>query len=157
MKLKGKLGFSEVNTRWRMTLVANPQACTGCRICETVCSLSKTEDICPEMARIIIDREPFEGRFLPKICHQCSIPFCLNACPVFAITISDETGAVIIDDEKCTGCGLCEKACPYGMIIMGRNDKKAFKCDLCGGEPRCVELCPSNSLGIAYFGGVILK
>ncbi|MFA5096856.1 MAG: 4Fe-4S binding protein, partial [Candidatus Omnitrophota bacterium] len=36
--------------------------------------------------------------------------------------------------EKCTGCSLCVKACPFGAIKIA--DKKAVidlnKCNLCG-------------------------
>jgi Fe-S-cluster-containing hydrogenase component 2 len=152
MKLMMNSGFSEINTRTRQSLVANPLACTGCRTCEVICSLIKTGHICPEIARLHIDRDPFEGRFVPNVCHQCSIPYCLNACPVDAIGITEKFGVVIIDSEKCTGCGLCQKACPYGMIILEEEQKKGFKCDLCGGNPQCVKACPMNALGIAYFG-----
>ena len=146
-------GLSEINTRMRQSLVANPLACTGCRICETACSLTNTGKIFPEMARIYINRDPFEGRFVPNVCHQCSTPFCLNACPTDAIGISQKNGIVVIDKEKCVGCKSCQKACPYGMIIFEEEQKKSVKCDLCGGDPQCVKLCPAHALAIAYFGG----
>ncbi|NVM19063.1 MAG: electron transfer flavoprotein subunit alpha [Candidatus Lokiarchaeota archaeon] len=44
-----------------------------------------------------------------------------------------------VDKEKCTGCGLCEKACPFGAIIL--VDKIAVigdECTLCGA---CVDKC----------------
>jgi Fe-S-cluster-containing hydrogenase component 2 len=36
-------------------------------------------------------------------------------------------------------------ACPFGQIIVGPRGK-AEKCDLCLGEPTCVEFCPSGAL-----------
>lgn len=151
MKLMTNLAFTAMNTRLRQSLVANPSACTGCRTCETACSLVKTGEISPDLARLHIDRDPFEGRFIPKVCHQCSIPYCLNACPVEAIGISERDGVVLINKEGCNGCGLCREACPYGMILLGEEEKKAAKCDLCGGNPQCVKACPMNALGIASF------
>jgi anaerobic carbon-monoxide dehydrogenase iron sulfur subunit len=157
MKLVTDLTFSEKNTRTRRSLVANPLSCTGCRICETTCSLIKTGQIRPELARLHIDREPFEGRFVPNVCHHCSIPYCMNACPVEAIGISEKDGLVLIEKERCNGCGSCREACPYGMILFDGVEKKASKCDLCGGHPQCVKACPMNALGIASFEPKELK
>ncbi len=157
MKMTIPQTFSETNTRSRKSVVANSLACTGCRTCETVCSLIKTGRIFPEEARLHIDRQPFEGRFVQAVCHQCSIPYCLNACPVDAIGISSKTGAVLIDEKTCDGCGLCQEACPYGMILFDEHEQKAYKCDLCGGQPQCVKVCPMNALGIAYFEKEVSK
>ena len=43
-------------------------------------------------------------------------------------------------NEKCTGCKLCIKACPFGAIQVGPN-REILKCDLCGGDPECVKYC----------------
>jgi len=145
--------FSETNTRPRTSLVANALACTGCRTCEAVCSLTKTGQVLFEMARLHIERDPFEGKFVQNVCHQCSIPYCLNACPVDAIGISEKTGTVLIDKKTCNGCGLCHDACPFGMIVFDGAQQRAYKCDLCGGRPLCVKFCPMNALGVAHFGG----
>lgn len=74
MKMTIPQTFSETNTRSRKSVAANSLACTGCRTCETVCSLLKTGRIFPEFARLRIHRQPFEGRFVQAVCHQCSIP-----------------------------------------------------------------------------------
>jgi Fe-S-cluster-containing dehydrogenase component len=157
MKMMVPRTFSETNTRSRKSVAANSLACTGCRTCETVCSLLKTGRIFPEFARLQIHRQPFEGRFVQTVCHQCSIPYCLNACPVGAMGISPKSGAVLIDEKTCDGCGLCKAACPYGMIIFDDDRQKAYKCDLCGGRPQCVNVCPMNALGIVYFEKEVSK
>ncbi|MBW1700153.1 MAG: 4Fe-4S dicluster domain-containing protein [Deltaproteobacteria bacterium] len=155
MILAEKKEFSGINTRRRQSLVANPHACTGCRTCEAICSLIKTGAIAPDMARIGIDRRPFKGEFVQRICLQCSIPYCLNACPVGAIRISNKIGTVLIDKHTCDGCGLCKAACPYGVIVIDTETEKAYKCDLCNGKPQCVKSCPMNALGIAVFGNEV--
>jgi Fe-S-cluster-containing hydrogenase component 2 len=64
--------------------------------------------------------------------------------------VDEKTGARVIVAELCTACGECQEACPFdteGMIL--RHDKEAgvyVKCDMCGGEPRCVSVCPTDAL-----------
>jgi len=53
--------------------------------------------------------------------------------------------AVTIDIEKCNGCGLCVKACPYGGIDIDDDGKARFseRCTHCGS---CVESCRLEAL-----------
>lgn len=49
-----------------------------------------------------------------------------------------------IDIEKCTGCGTCINACPFGAIEL--RDYKAFiteACTLCGA---CIDSCPESAI-----------
>lgn len=51
-----------------------------------------------------------------------------------------------MDTEKCTGCGLCEQACPFGAIKI--VDKLAIigdECTLCGA---CVQVCNTEAITI---------
>lgn len=53
---------------------------------------------------------------------------------------------LIIDNEKCTGCGICETSCAFAAIAV--NDGVAVvneSCTLCGA---CVENCPEDALRI---------
>jgi len=83
---------------------------------------------------------------IPIVCEHCKNPMCLKVCPTKAISRHEKTGAVIIDQEKCVACGLCQKYCPLEMIYVNPETHKAFKCDLCQGDPECVQACPFNAL-----------
>jgi Fe-S-cluster-containing hydrogenase component 2 len=56
------------------------------------------------------------------------------------------TGAVLVNEEKCTGCGLCIPSCPIGILKVDPVTHVAIKCDLCGGDPECVKRCPEKAL-----------
>ncbi len=68
-----------------------------------------------------------------------------------ALCIDEEMGARYINEDKCTGCGMCIDACSFSpsRIELGTKKKFAFKCDLCKGReegPICVEYCPTEAL-----------
>ncbi len=51
-----------------------------------------------------------------------------------------------IDIEKCTGCKICEKMCPFGAIAVVDNLAQVqANCTLCGA---CVPRCPAEALSI---------
>lgn len=81
-----------------------------------------------------------------EFCHQCASPECLDACPENAITVSPQTGARLVNQSLCVGCGECVDACPYGMIHLDENTETAVKCDLCGGDPQCAAWCPTGAI-----------
>lgn len=49
---------------------------------------------------------------------------CVKACKFDAIHVDPERGVALVDENKCTACGACVKACPKGVIEL-RN--KGFK------------------------------
>jgi Fe-S-cluster-containing hydrogenase component 2 len=119
--------------------------CTGCNACQLACSSRATGGYNPHLSRlkILMEGENFLNR--PLVCSQCENAFCLRSCSVKAISRNPETGVVLIDKEKCTGCRECIDACPDGMITMDAQGK-ADKCDLCDGDPLCVRYCVSGAL-----------
>ncbi len=119
--------------------------CTGCEACLLVCSNRAAGGYNPRRARmkVLSENENLVNR--PLVCTQCENPFCMNTCPFDAINKDETSGVVLVDKEKCTGCGNCVAACPDGMIRLG-VDKKADKCDLCEGDPLCVKYCVPGAL-----------
>jgi Fe-S-cluster-containing hydrogenase component 2 len=84
---------------------------------------------------------PFPGVEVPHFCAQCDDYPCVGSCPVDALSVDDDTSAVLVDREKCTSCGLCIKACPGKVPFLHPGDNKANICDLCDGDPECVKAC----------------
>lgn len=114
--------------------------CSGCRLCEIACSLAHEGKIWPEASRIRIFML-VPGIEIPHLCTQCEDYPCVNACPVNALSVNTTTGAVIVDKEKCTACGLCIQACPGKIPHLHPSGKYILICDLCDGDPQCVKVC----------------
>ena len=63
-----------------------------------------------------------------KECDWGCIGFgdCAVACPFDAISVLDN-GLVAIDEEKCTGCGICVAQCPQHILyLLPKNTKGAL-------------------------------
>jgi Fe-S-cluster-containing hydrogenase component 2 len=70
----------------------------------------------------------------------------VTACPEKALTQSEKTGILMVNEKKCKGCDWCIQACPHGGITLHPDKGIAIACDLCDGEPKCVEFCPEEAL-----------
>ncbi|MEZ4650092.1 MAG: 4Fe-4S dicluster domain-containing protein [Candidatus Eisenbacteria bacterium] len=166
--------------RHRWVYLVDAEKCIGCGACARAC---RAENDVPEgMYRTWIERYeiPVEGEaivdspnggengfgpgtrgreirkafFVPKLCNHCEATPCTQVCPVGA-SYSTQDGAVLVDKERCIGCGYCVQACPYGSRFINPNTHTADKCTWCyhrvtqGLDPACVSVCP---VGARMFG-----
>lgn len=122
------------------------EQCTGCRICEIICSLEHDEKINPLRSRIRIESSWPEEEHI-YICRQCEEPVCVKSCPENALSQSDN-GVIKINYDKCTLCEACVEACPFDAIYVGK-DQKLLVCDTCYGSYECVQWCPNDALSEA--------
>jgi Fe-S-cluster-containing hydrogenase component 2 len=125
-------------------IFAQEEKCNGCRICELRCSFYHEKLYAPSHSRIRIKKVEVEGTTIPETCRLCYK--CIESCPEDAISKSEITGAIQIDEQKCTGCEECVKACPFGVMHMHPVSNIAMTCDLCDGNPQCVIYCPETAL-----------
>jgi len=129
----------------RMMLVVEPERCTGCRMCELVCSFYHVGVFNPRRARITVVRDDERGVYVPMMCQHCEEPPCMDACPVYAI-YRGESGAVLIDYGRCIGCRMCITACPFGGPSVDPVTMQTVKCDLCDGDPKCAKYCVRGAI-----------
>ncbi len=155
--------------------------CYGCHSCTVAC---KTEhDVRLRVFRSSVRNLEFgefpdtKRTYAPWLCNQCANPPCIGRCPVEPIdaalifpggdevtykraaTYQRPDGLVLIDKDRCVGCGYCVEDCPYGVRYLDpieeaggdETAKAADKCDFClarleqGIVPACVNTCPAGA------------
>ncbi|WP_337263079.1 MULTISPECIES: formate-dependent uric acid utilization protein AegA [unclassified Serratia (in: enterobacteria)] len=147
-------------------IVAESEACIGCRSCEVACVTAHHHGDYP------IQREYFTPRVkviqgpsanTAVFCHHCEDAPCANVCPTGAIVQGHDS--IQVSQEKCIGCKACAVACPFGMMtvvtetVQPANHRladsyqktEAQKCDLCSDlnqDPACVRACPTHALSL---------
>jgi formate dehydrogenase iron-sulfur subunit len=104
-----------------------------------------------QMQERIDSKGKFHWDFFKKQCMHCGDPACLNGCPEEAIE-KMPSGAVVIDEDKCVGCGYCTTNCPFGIPKVDAERNKSTKCDLCfdrieqGMQPSCAKTCTADAI-----------
>jgi carbon-monoxide dehydrogenase iron sulfur subunit len=105
-----------------MRISVNREKCTGCHLCELVCSLFHLGIINPEKSAIRIRKDDLDT-------SKCL-----------------EGDGVIEASAKQQFLWAKERAgqCPFdGLNVLGQI---AYHCDLCAGNPQCVHVCTSESI-----------
>lgn len=138
--------------------------CMGCKACQVACKDKYDLNVGVLFRRVT---ETEGGKFIKEghvlknnvysywtslACNHCEKPVCVYVCPTNAMYKRKKDGIVLVNKEKCIGCGACAKVCPYDIPIVDKNKEKAIKCDFCvdliveGKDPACVASCPVRAL-----------
>ena len=140
----------EGNGKHRWAMVIDVAKCIGCQACTVSCIM---ENAVPENSfrTIVSTYEVHEDKrtgtyMLPRLCNHCGNPPCVPVCPVGA-TFQRKDGVVVVDGDRCVGCGYCVQACPYDARFVNHETGTEDKCTFCahrvdaGLLPACVETC----------------
>ncbi|ACV21743.1 DMSO reductase iron-sulfur subunit [Slackia heliotrinireducens] len=149
--------------------------CTGCRTCEMAC-VDYNDLPAGRKYRRIIDYEGGtwidngDGTFstsafcyhISLACNHCANPECVHVCPTGAMHKND-LGLVVVNNERCVGCGYCTIACPYHAPSIDPILRQSSKCHGCsdrvaaGKRPICVEACPLRALDFGEVDDLIAR
>jgi len=123
-------------------LLADSAKCTGCGVCEEVCSKAyyKVEDREKSAIRVSSDGQ---GCYTIAVCDQCGV--CKDMCSVMALSTA-ENGVVRLNKKTCVGCLICVGECLRGYMRYHDGLPTPFKCVACG---LCAKQCPSGALQLS--------
>jgi DhnA family fructose-bisphosphate aldolase class Ia/Fe-S-cluster-containing hydrogenase component 2 len=140
--------------KWdKVRLRVTPARCTGCELCVAACASAHDGGQFGTYGARLRVEAPELGRYKVAYCTLCKK--CIEACPTGALRWQTASGAVELVAENCTACGKCVEVCP--MQVVSQSDPKATPagdqwpwlpviCDLCGGNPACARICPTETI-----------
>jgi len=118
-----------------MRIKVNKEKCSGCRLCETLCSLFHLGVVNTDRSAIRIEKDDLDTSMnSPFVCRQCKTMKCLE-------------GEKVAPDEerkKFIWRAQRSRSCPFHALHVFKG--KAYHCDLCGGDPQCVQVCTPGAL-----------
>mgnify|MGYP001036220784 CR=1 FL=1 len=118
-----------------MRIKVDPIKCSGCHLCEMVCSLFHLGLINIEKSAIHIQKDDLGSSLnTPVLCHQCKEMKCLKG----------EEVLEEIEKKKFIWNKIRAESCPFdALILLGEN---SYHCDLCGEDPQCIKVCTPQAI-----------
>ncbi len=134
----------------RKFVVSNKETCSGCCLCEYVCSMVNEKTFNPDKSRIRVTHMGLLSNVAVS-CRKCVDPLCVASCPKNALSQEESTGIIRVNEHVCVGCGWCVGACSFGALHLHHDKKIVYVCNSCTDingkdEPQCVQWCPEKAL-----------
>lgn len=120
-----------------MRISVNSEKCTGCHLCELVCSMHHLGIINTEKSAIRIHKDDLKTSLnTPVVCRQCKQMKCLDG---------EEVAAASARQQFLWAKERAER-CPFDSLGVLGDD--AFHCNLCDGHPQCVRVCTTAAIRV---------
>ena len=141
----------------RYAMAIDTRKCVGCSDCVVACQTENNVPVgfCRDWVVEVVDgtypNVSIELR--SERCNHCNNSPCVRCCPTGASHFEDG-GIVVVNPNKCIGCGACIESCPYDARYS-HPEGYVDKCTFCihrvrqGSDPACVSVCPTKCM---YFG-----
>jgi Fe-S-cluster-containing dehydrogenase component len=138
-------------------MAIDTRKCVGCSDCVVACQTENNVPVgfCRDWVVEVVDgtypNVSIELR--SERCNHCNNSPCVRCCPTGASHF-EEGGIVVVNPNKCIGCGACIQSCPYDARYS-HPEGYVDKCTFCihrvkqGSDPACVSVCPTKCM---YFG-----
>jgi len=118
-----------------MKIRVDKEKCSGCHLCEMVCSLFHLGVMNVERSAIRIEKDDLGASIsTPVVCRQCKKMVCLSGEQADAAA---EQGRFLWPGER-------SARCPFHALAV--FDGTAHHCDLCKGDPQCVKVCTPQAI-----------
>jgi formate dehydrogenase iron-sulfur subunit len=157
-----------------MAMMVDVSKCVGCWWCYAACKqyngLPNTVKPDPKQPPELTQDTwttlvtPDAERFRKHACNHCTDAACVEVCPTGALYYHD-LGFVAYDSSKCSGCGYCAEACPFGVPHLAGNKVTGIsvmgKCTFCidrvaaGQQTACSEACPNDAIKFGKRGELL--
>jgi benzoyl-CoA reductase subunit BamC len=113
--------------------------CSGCRLCESICSASHEESVVnPSRSRIRVFSDQDNDLYFPILAGPFTDVECMGR------------HTVVIKGKEYGECSFCPASCPSRDIFREPDSDIALKCDMCEQlsppDPLCVKWCLSDAL-----------